>query len=192
MGSRPWLKEGQHTLPLHVDREQLEDAGPFAGGGLKTLWHTTEGGTLASVVQTLRAKRAGVHFAIDPHTGHCVQMIPLDRAGRGLEHTDGPETNRANCIQIEIVGFAAQTKDFGDREYRHLAALALAIEHHGHKTPRRVRNFTHPKKFSGTEFVSYAGHCGHVHVPGNSHYDPGTGFRGRKLVREITVLDGRS
>jgi hypothetical protein len=185
LSTDPWLKVGKHKLPITVERHQVEDSGTFTGGGRKTLWHTTEGGTVDSVVQTLIAKRAGVHFVIDPASGRTVQLIPFGRAGRGLEHVYPPETNRANAIQIEIVGFAAHSAEF---DYRHLAGLALAIERH-HGTPRRVRNFTRPIKLDADAFVAYAGHCGHCHVPGNSHWDPGTGFKGQVLRREMGKLD---
>lgn len=172
-----WLTEGPHKklgitiLPKHP----TEDAGTFAGGGLKTLWHTTEGGTLESVVQTLIEKRAEVHFVLDIQRGRAIQLISLDESGRGLEHTLAAETNRANVIQTEIVGFAAESGKWSRISYGYIAALTVLIERH-HKTPRTYRSFSAPVKFIGDGFYDFAGHCGHVHVPGNSHTDPGVGF----------------
>lgn len=176
-----WIPNSKAIPMRHV---RLEDSGPFTGGGRKLLIHTTEGGTLDSVVSTLRAKRAGVHFVIDPRTGHVIQCIPLNRAGRGLAHPSGPETNRANVIQIEVVGFAAQTGDWPDKYYYNLAQLARAIRRR-FPFPAKLRGFHRPKRFTGNGFVDFAGICGHVHVPGNDHWDPGTGFNGALFRTKI-------
>lgn len=190
--SNVWLPTGDHQekwgLTLH--KERMEDAGPFTGGGWKLCWHTTEGPTLGGALSALRSKRAASHVVINPRSGDVVQLIPFDCAARSLAHTLAPETNRANVIQVEIVGHASESGHWSNREYRCLAALAVLIEHRV-RIPRRVAadlSFAHPRKLSGTGFVRAAGHLGHCHVPGNDHTDPGTGFKGsliRKLMKEF-------
>jgi hypothetical protein len=102
-------------------------------------------------------------------------------------------TNSANVIQVEIVGFARESGNWPESYYQHLAGLALLIERYlkasDRKLSRKHRRFERPVKFDSRGFISFSGHCGHVHVPGNSHYDPGTGFRGRKLIHEMAKLE---
>lgn len=168
-----------HPDAIHAPSE---DAGPFTGGGHKIVLHTTEGGTPASVVATLKANRAAVHFVIGT-SGAFYQLISLDLAGRGLEHPSGPETNRANAIQIEIVGFAAQSQDWSDAFYERIGHLCRWIEKNfnvPHKCSVEFLDHAHP--MGGQQFVDYKGYCGHQHVPGNSHWDPGK-LRINKLLK---------
>lgn len=182
-----WLPVGQlESWGLTVlPRVVGNSAGSFTGGGWKTLWHTTEGGNMASVVQTLKAKDADVHIVFDPKNGRLTQLLPFDLAGRGLAHPSGPQTNRANVIQIEVIGFATVAQAirsfasprravplFGADEYRRMAALAVLIEH---RLPvaRHAQSFTRPRRLGGQEFVDFSGHLGHCHAPGNDHTDPG-------------------
>jgi len=174
-----WIPDGPD-----VRRVQLEDAGSFTGGGHKLLLHTTEGGTLDSVISTLRQKRAATHFIADLKSGKTVQCIALNRAARGLAHPSGPETNRANVIQIEILGFARDTPKWSNKEYENLASLCRAI-HRRFSYPLRVRSFhPNPKRFTGDGFVRFGGICGHSHVPGNDHWDPGA-LKGQVLLEKI-------
>lgn len=188
-----WIHDGPH-----VERVNGNGAGGFTGGGRKLVLHTTEGGQTAdSIVGTLRSKNAWVHFIIDVHHKKIIQCLPLNVAARGLMHSRGPETNRANCIQIEIVGFAYLStclhygyprkyaiQEWGPEEYDYLASLCARI-HKRFKFPVKVRSFQKPRRFTGSQFVNFAGICGHMHVPGNDHGDPGTEFRGGMLRNRI-------
>lgn len=198
-----WLPTGNlDSWGLTVLKPQPTDnAGAFTGGGNKILWHTTEGGGMSSALGTLAGKGAPVHFVFDPLNGRVTQCIPLDKAGKGLQHTLAPETNRACVIQIEMLAFATEAQalkvgapvaravpNFGVDEYQRMAGLACLIEHR-FPVPRHAAPFRRPKRMGGQEFVDFAGHCGHVHVPGNSHYDPGTGFNWPLLLEQIKTVD---
>jgi len=125
-----WLPEGRHW-GLNIEHRELPNAGEFTGGGHKLVWHTTEGGGIDNMWRVLRDKNAAPHFCIDPGGGDApvYQCIPLNRAARALEHPAGtPETNRANAIQVEIIGFAKDAKDWGHVIYRDLGALAALID----------------------------------------------------------------
>lgn len=202
MTASMWLPTGElESWGLTVSRRPMQDAGPFTGGGWKTVWHTTEGTGMNGVLSTLAAKDAAPHFVIDPKNGRVTQCVALDRAARALAHPSGPETNRANAIQIEIIGFSTVTEarrvgapvsravpSFDADEYRRLAALAVLIEHR-REVPRHARPFKAPVKFSGDGFVKFAGHCGHVHVPGNDHVDPGVDFDWPRLLAAMGHAD---
>jgi hypothetical protein len=155
----------------------LEDAGSFAGGGRKICLHTTEGPSIAGAVGAFKANRSAPHFLVSPQ-GKLRQFIALNQAARTLEHPSGPETNRANCIQIEMIGYAARTQNWSDHYYERIAKLCRWIEHQ-FNVPHICRvefdaTETNPAThLSGQAFYNYAGYVGHEHVPGNDHYDPG-------------------
>jgi len=181
-----WLPEGHHW-GLNIEHKRLADAGAFSGGGHKLVWHTTEGTGMDRMWRVLRDKNAGPHFLIDPGGGDApvYQCIPLNRAARALQHPPGtPETNLANCIQVEIVGFAKDAKDWGHVIYRDLGALAALIGHR-FNIRRGYRPFTVPaKKVTPAGFPRATGHLGHGHVPNNDHWDPGR-MNGAALMRAI-------
>jgi hypothetical protein len=201
--SSAWLPEGElESWGLTIlPKRASGDAGPFAGGGWKVCWHTTEGVGMDSVIRTLRQKRAEVHIVFDPLNGRLTQLIPFDRAGRGLEHPSGAETNRANVIQVELLAFSTVAEaqrvgaslqravpKWGAAEYRRLAALAVLIEHR-RPVARHAMPFRRPVRMGGGEFVEFSGHVGHCHVPGNSHYDPGTGFDWPRLLAAMKEIE---
>lgn len=148
------------------------DGGSMLGGTRKVVWHTTENDptktTATNVAKYLQRSGNGVHIVWNPHSGEIVQMIPGNRAGRGLANLPGGvQTNRAGIvvIQIEVVGRASQP--FTSSRCLNLAKiqawlLALGI----------------PQIWSGTTNRSTTnwakgGHFGHADVPENSHWDPG-------------------
>lgn len=181
-----WLPEGRHW-GLKIEHRPLPDAGPFTGGGHKLIWHTTEGPGIDAMWRVLRDKSAAPHFVIDPGGGDApvYQCVPLDRAAKALEHPPGtPETNRANAIQVEIVGYAKDAESWGHVIYRDLGALAALVDHR-FDIRRGYRPFTVPaRKVTPQGFVRATGHMGHSHVPNNSHWDPGR-MSGPKLMRAI-------
>lgn len=181
-----WLPEGPHW-DLNIEHSQLDDAGPFTGGGWKLTWHTTESQreSVDAMFRVLRDKRAAPHVVIGWRAGHrfpvAIQMIPFNRAGRALAHPSGPETNRANTIQVEICGRAAESNDWDVNWYKALSNLANLIEHRVPIPTKRPRRFP-GERYTGAGYVRAEGHVGHCHVPGNDHWDPGR-FRGTTLIR---------
>ena len=192
MASDLWLPKGRHW-DLHIEHLPLANAGAFTGGGWKLVWHTTESSRDAvdAMWNVLRDKRAAPHIVIGMKPGIglpvAIQCIPFNRAARALEHNSGPETNRANCIQVEVCGRAASSNGWADNWYRALANLGLLISHRVPIPLKRPRPFP-DGRYTGLGFVRATGHVGHCHVPGNTHSDPGR-FNGRKLVR--LMKDGR-
>jgi hypothetical protein len=181
-----WLPLGRHW-GLTISHAELEDAGNFVGGGHKLIWHTTEGRSLSGAFSTLRDNRDAPHVIIDPFhdSAEVIQTIPFNRAARALAHPFGPETNRANCIQVEIVGLAAHSGDWGEREYDHLGALAALIKHRVDIPNGAPLPFIASHRMTGMQFYEATGHFGHCHVPGNDHTDPGAGFTAHYLLDRI-------
>jgi hypothetical protein len=203
-----WLPEG-HVWDLHIEHDRApDDAGQFTGGGWKLVWHVTVSPwqSVDAMVNVLNDKRAQPHFVIGGRKGveHpvVVQLLPLDVAGRALQHPSGPETNRANAIQVEICAYpdAASASKAGhegeypggwtDWTYKALANLAVLVEHRVNIARRVARSFESEKRFTGAGFVKTTGHLGHQHVPQNTHWDPGSSFSGTKLLRYMGRADG--
>jgi hypothetical protein len=153
--------------------------------------HTTEGSSLDGAFTTLAQHDDAAHFILEVKNGHqrLVQCIPINRAGRALEHPTGTlETNRANCIQVEVVGFtdADLAKRLGHPELfvaNWSSQLYKAIHdlmfwtHQNFGVPMRS---DHPfpghhgfARLSQQDFVNAVGLLGHCHAASNSHTDPG-------------------
>jgi len=183
-----WLPRGT-KYDLKIEYSAGGDAGDFTGGGEKLVWHTTESEwtSVDAMVSVLKSKGAEPHFVIGKR-GHdivVVQLVSLDQAGRALAHPSGPDTNRANCIQVEICGRAAESGDWPVNRYQAFANLVrlinIALPDHREIPRKLARKFSNDRRFGGQEFVDVRGHCGHKHVPGNDHWDPGE-FRGGLLM----------
>lgn len=188
-----WLPKGHH-YDLHIEHAPLESSGSFTGGGNKWVWHITVSDwfDLDAMWGTLRTKRAAPHLLIGGRHGvkHpvVIQMIPFNEAGRALEHVFGPETNRADCIQIEICADVGDVPQFDEKERYKVFANLVRLTNITVPNMREVervlaRPFSDTRHFGAQEFVTARGHCGHMHVPGNTHTDPTTAFQGSRLMR---------
>lgn len=144
------------------------DSGGHQGGGHKIVWHTTETHGLPNY------GGSAPHFTLDPATGRLWQHIPLNRGGRALL-PGGP--NFWNAIQVELLGFARESHTWPAGSYRRIGKLARWIEAN-FGVPRSTTvtfkgDHSTPHLSSRDAFKRYAGHIGHQHVPGNTHWDPG-------------------
>ena len=155
-------------------------AGSFVPAGPKLLWHTTEGSSAEGAISAFRHNNSWPHFTLEPTTGRLFQHLPLNVAARTLQHPPGiVETNRANVIQVELVGFAKNSPLWADAEYKRIAALARWIEANAGVPRVSTVKFTstpqrQATRLSGTAWLKYSGHIGHEHAPGNHHWDPGS------------------
>lgn len=150
----------------------------FTGGGHKVTWHTTEGSSSDGAVAAYKTNGDCPHFTIGYEHGKrtLLQHLPLNRAASALKHPSGPETNRANNWQVEIVGFAAHSDNFDMKLYHYLNLLAQFLHRHCEVPMTESVSWRKPQRLTGGGFYQYAGHLGHMHAPGNDHSDPGTGF----------------
>lgn len=174
-----------------AEKKLLTDAGTFTGGGHKFIVHTTEGSSLDGAFSTRSQNEDAAHFILEVKDGHqrLVQCIPINRAARSLEHPSGTlETNRANCIQVEVVGFTDEnlSKQLGHHElfvgnwspqiYKAIHDL-MFWTHQNFGVPMESDHpFPgHPgfARLSQQAFVDAVGLLGHCHAASNSHTDPG-------------------
>jgi hypothetical protein len=180
----PFMSEMWYPLAV---RDIFKDSGGFLDGyAWRGVLHTTEGSTYAGARPSY-AKGNSPHFTVSFEGGafKVWQHIPLNKAARALAHPAGtPETNRARCIQIEIVGRAAQSHTFGREYLSGLGRLMRWIESNT-GIQRRALDFkganegivlaktTSVIRLPKAEWINFNGWCGHQHVPYNSHWDPG-------------------
>jgi hypothetical protein len=158
-----------------VQRVRGNHAGTFVPSPPKIVWHTTEGASIEGAIGAYRAHNAWPHFTLDPKSGRLVQHLPLNRAGRALEHRSGTvETNRAHAIQVELVGFAKESSGWSSERYERIARLARQLEAAVGVPRRAFATFTlSGQRLSDSAWLHGTGHCGHQHVPHNNHSDPG-------------------
>ena len=149
----------------------------------KAVAHTTEGSSISGAVQAYRAYPP--HLIVDPWVKRKVQHVDLDRAAYALWNADADDSR---CIQIEIVGFAAQTHLWPDDALRWLGEEVARPLHEYAGVPYRVvwKGFkrdgetgyalatsSSPLRLTQAELDGFSGWLGHQHIPGDSHWDPG-------------------
>jgi hypothetical protein len=137
----------------------------------KGVLHTTEGATDAT--STLDATGAHPHFQVE-RNGRITQYIPVNRAAKALMHTRSPATNTAHAIQIEVVGFAADTswpsaQVAAVRKVMRFVEANAGVERASHVPFVSGGS----ERLSGSAWLATGGWLGHQHVPQNDHYDPG-------------------
>lgn len=153
----------------------LSDAGPFVGGPYRGVLHTTEGDSYAGALAAYKASGNSPHFTVS--AAGVWQHVALDRAAKALAHPAGTvETNRQSAIQIEIVGHAANPS----LPLGQLVPLMRWIEAQTGIVPVAPKFLPYPAsygassvRFTARTWLGFAGWCGHQHVPGNDHGDPG-------------------
>lgn len=153
-------------------RVPCADAGSFIGVPPRLVWHTVEGYGLPSY------RGSAPHFTLSIKTGQLWQHVPVDRASSALIHPPGVETNHAHAIQVELTdAFARDSQDWPALAYARIARLARWIEQNAgvarESTVTFGPSFNLPPRMTAKEWLAYRGHCGHQHVPGNAHWDPG-------------------
>lgn len=191
------LPNGEHW-GLNIDSDHLQSSGPMIGARPKLVLHTTEGSGFGTMDRVLREKSAEPHVLIDPGTREVKQYFPFNQYSKALEHPYGtPETNRANCIQIEIVGFAAPNpshRDVAEESLDWYANLGALCELIRHRVPfLRVAPYLFVKgvqRIPVSTFAGVGGIIGHMHVPSqpSGHWDPGR-FNARSLIHCMEMAD---
>ena len=160
----PATKKGPKYLPL-----------PWRG-----VLHTTEGPTIAGALQTFRDTNFWPTLTIEPNTFRVVQHYSLNTGARALSDHATAE-NAARCVQIEIVGFASQTPSWAPEQVAFIREVVRDVESLVPIPRESGRAFldaagvnSRPgNRMSIDEWKRFSGWCGHQHVPGESHWDPG-------------------
>jgi hypothetical protein len=142
--------------------------------------HTTEGGTADGAISTFRGNNFWSHLVIEPNTRKIFQHIPLNIGARAMGDHPTPE-NAAHAVQIEIVGFAQNSPNIAPEQLDFVRDVMRQIEEVvpiPRSTDRTFLDFagvnaTPNNRMSVAEWKRFSGWCGHQHVPGDTHWDPG-------------------
>jgi hypothetical protein len=157
------------------------DGGSILGGRPKLLWHTTQGSGFPPY-----STNFWPHFTINPATGEVRQHIPANRAGRALQNLEGGiQTNRWNCLQAEVIGFADAARfhpvmaelALWARDQRGVPRTTAVDWHRPYNNGQVPSSFgSWPGRLTNSEWSNYTGHLAHMHCAENVHGDTGWPF----------------
>jgi len=163
----------------------------YTSGPWRGVLHTTETTGLPGYDGGAKAPHFTVVPGLAAKTVVVYQHFDTSRPSRALANTSIPgETNREQCIQIELVGTSGWIYSVAPKSpalfwpeapewaLAGLARLMRWIEAaHGMpsvSTPRPWVPWNGPRvRMSAAEWDTFTGWCGHQHVPENDHTDPG-------------------
>jgi hypothetical protein len=151
--------------------------------------HTTEGRTWPAYAGGSKAPHLTVMPVMDQARLDWRQHFSLDRSARALAHPSGTvETNNRGAIQVELIGTCSRT---GPGLYWP-SAPAWALRALAQFVAWAVSRFeqvellapaawpAYPSsagrsvaRFTDEQWLAFRGICGHLHVPSNTHGDPG-------------------
>ncbi len=165
------------TLPANYPSADRESQWyPNIAGGAtfakvdKLVIHTTEG----SGWHNYGATGFGPHMTWKDEWR---QHIPLTKSATAL--TDPASTpvreNRDNVIQIELVGFAKDSPNMPANTIEAVAQLIAWLHKYGLPLVivEKWTGVNTTARMTSDEFDAFKGVCGHQHVSGNDHWDPG-------------------
>jgi hypothetical protein len=167
------------------------------------VWHSTEGTSLPWYDGGAKAPHYTAVPDFDAKRLTWVVHFPDTMSSRALRNeAGGVETNTLNCIQVELVGTcdSVTSKKWTGANRRHiywpaaptwaLDEVAEFIAYQHKKNNIRIegpeqfgKSFrAYPasygkgaaQRFTFDQWKKFYGHCGHQHVPENSHGDPGS------------------
>ncbi len=162
------------------------DLGPDGGaydetGHPKVCVHTTEGSSLAGAESAYRSYPP--HLGYDPRDRTKHQYVRLDRCSYALK---GAESDDEYLIQVETIGFAAQTHTWPEDWYRNFGEDVVAPLRAALGVPDTWLRFyradegivlaspASPIRLSDSALRGFSGWLGHQHAPApDEHWDPG-------------------
>lgn len=172
--------------------------------------HTIEG---SLSYDTARRHENPPHLWYSPSRRELFQTADLFGPAFALRHPSGtPETNnRGPCLQVELEGYARDTRSWPDEYYANIAQdVVRPLDRFcreiygqtlvGGPTTRGLvyadeldpfgplATTTSPLRMSAAQWNDAHGLVGHQHVPFNTHWDPGR-FRIDTLLRYLSDLD---
>ena len=188
-----------------------QNGGAYVGGPFRGVIHTTEDKTYTPSTTSYYGHHNPPHFTLvmDGQKARFYQHFPITVAARALEHNAGTvDTNQRSAIQIEIAWTAAEIADLPEAMIERLwdwmrwSELQTGIKSSQYSQfvgEVEGKGYHSSSRMSNDEWIAYNGWCGHQHVPGNKHWDPGKldigrlsqdqaprhagTMRGRRLVR---------
>ena len=183
----PWWSEAT-KLPFAT-----QDGGAYIGGPFRGVVHTTEDKSYKPSTTSYYGHHDPPHFTLvmDGSDARFFQHFPINAAARALEHhPDTIDTNKLQAIQIELAWRAAEIGDLPEAMVERLWDWMRWVETQtGVKSWQYAqfvgegegKGYSSASRMSDGEWSAFNGWCGHQHVPGNKHWDPGRLDIGRLL-----------
>lgn len=151
-----------------------KDGGSMTGGERLVTWHyfvaNPKQWSATRGAQYLNQHGTSVHFTFHPLSGEWVQMVPANRAGRGLRNAPGgAQTNRRGKYNIQIEVMANSPHWWKDLTPAGTAGLARGMAY--------FRSLGIPDQWAGQPGKSNdtpsgkSGHTGHYNWVENNHHD---------------------
>lgn len=136
----------------------------------KIVLHTTESAGLPSF--------SGNHpnLAYVPATRKWYHCTPINGSSTALSNDGSHQTNRANVVQVEIIGYAKDSGKLPQTAIDDLGAFVAWMHKEWGVPLTAAPKWTGPNttaRMSWSQYVAFKGVLGHQHVPGNTHWDPG-------------------
>ena len=150
---------------------------------LKVVWHKTVGGHYPRATYVTGG---GIpHFTID-QDGTVYQHYSLNQFSRALRNLwGGVQTNLDGAIQIELVGYPGKGSPKAQRKAMKQLSRWLFKKGvpgqwlNGAPTYAKYMQ-VRQQKLTNSAWSNGSGHCGHIDVPENDHWDPA--FRGGEVA----------
>ena len=169
-----------------------QNGGAYSGGPFRGVIHTTEVKSYAPSKTSYYGHHNPPHFTLvmGASEAKVYQHFPITFAARALKGVVGTETNRRSAIQIEIAWKAAEIANLPEAMLERLWDwMRWAETQAGIKSSKYCTFVGHgaaaglnsSSRLSVAEWNAFDGWCGHQHVPGNDHWDPGKLDIGRLL-----------
>lgn len=169
------------------------NSGPMNGDGSRKLTiHSTEGHSIEGAVAAYRAHNSWPTLTVDCRARRVCRHLSDTIGARSLQNTPGgaDQTNKDGTvhIQIEVVGFAADPSSFGTTDdlawfgrdvigplcRRNHIPIATTVRWIAYRsTPPSSYGTNNGVRLSPVQWDAYSGVLGHMHVPDNTHGDPG-------------------
>jgi hypothetical protein len=171
-GEIAWLDYAKRTVVF-------PGAGFYYEGPWRVVLHSTEGPTVAGALATYKRTGDYPHLTVGDTIEQSCSFLTAATALQNL--SGGVETNRLPCIQIEIVGFAAEFPGMSVATRINLIQVMRDLQEAFNILPEAPAFKAYPSsyganngvRFSADQWRNFGGWCGHQHVPENLHGDPG-------------------
>lgn len=174
---------GFDWVPIPRGRDGIPRSSDAYKYPLRLVWHTTEGGNIASNVGTYADTGYYPHFTVEigkrvaQHVDTALSVTTSSNAPG-----DGVETNTLRCLQVEVCGQAINMPNLTELQLKWLGEQFLAPIVLTHMLSLESADFARypgsygpnaAQRMSPQEWLWFAGNCGHQHIPGDQHGDPG-------------------
>lgn len=136
----------------------------------KIVLHTTESSALPSYSGNWP------NLTYDPKSRKWFQHTPINGSATALKNSGSNQTNRANVVQVEIIGFAHNSQALPQTAIDDLGKFVAWMNTEWGVPLVAMPVWTGPNttaRMSWSQFIAFQGIMGHQHAPGNVHWDPG-------------------